>query len=102
MSWRRLVRRRQVLPPVVGVDIVRRGPRHCRGRPPRSLSTSRSTVRWGRCEMDDKERTLNEAMLCVMSALFVDMSDEAGVSGDEVRRAMWPKGVPKIAEVVAR
>lgn len=52
--------------------------------------------------MDDKERTLNEAMLCVMSALFVDMTEGSEVSGDEVRRAMWPKGVPKVAEVVAR
>lgn len=52
--------------------------------------------------MDDKERRLNEAMLCVMSALFVDMTEGSEMSGDEVRRAMWPKGVPKIAEVVAR
>lgn len=52
--------------------------------------------------MDDKERQLNEAMLCVMSALFVDMTEGSEVSGDEVRRAMWPKGVPKIAEVIAR
>lgn len=52
--------------------------------------------------MDDKERQLSEAMLCVMSALFVDMTEGSEMSGDEVRRAMWPKGVPKIAEVIAR
>lgn len=52
--------------------------------------------------MADKEQQLNEAMLCVFSALFADMQDDAAVSGDDVRRAMWPKGVPKFAEVIAR
>jgi hypothetical protein len=45
---------------------------------------------------------LDAAMLCVFSALFVEFSEGGSVTADDVRRAMWPKGVPKVAEVVAR
>lgn len=52
--------------------------------------------------MAKADEHLNEAMLCVFSALFADMQEESELTGDEVRRAMWPKGVPKFAEVLAQ
>lgn len=48
------------------------------------------------------DEQMDECMLAVFSALFVEFEGSEAVSPDDVRRALWPKGVPKVAEVVAR
>lgn len=48
------------------------------------------------------DETMDEAMLCVFSALFAEFEEASTVDPNDVRRAMWPKGVPKVAELIAR